>query len=149
MPEISTMSESRYLKKEELAAPMPFIIAKVVQEDVSMENQPAEMKWVAYFDNEEKGLVLNKTNRETIAFLTGKTNTDDWNGEKVTLWNDLSVMYNGKRGGIRVKIPDDFQGPAATAPIPFNPNEHPMAGDDPPVAKEGDLAGVDEQKPEY
>ncbi len=149
MPEISTMSSSRYWRKEDLTPTKTFTIAKIVEEDVSRKDEDPEMGWVAYFEGEKKGCVLNKTNRDNIAYLTGKTNTDHWSGEQITLFNDRSVVYEGRRGGIRVKIPDDFQAPAPTGPIPFDPNQHPMAGDDPPVAREADLDHLDQPETKY
>ena len=42
-------------------------------------------KWVCYFDGTDKGLVLNKTNLNTIARLYGD-DTDLWIGKPITLF---------------------------------------------------------------
>ena len=119
MPEISTMGNSRYLKKEEFLQPTVFTVSEVVEENVAMENEPAKMRWVAKFQESEKGLVLNKTNLDNGGFVSGITNTDNWGGQKFTLFNDQSVMYNGKRGGIRIQIPQQ------SSPQSQAPNEPP------------------------
>ena len=127
MPEISTMGNSRYLKKEELVAPTEYTVTEVVNENVAMENEAPAMKWVARFEEIDKGLVLNKTNLDNGAYVSGKTNTDDWGGEKFTLFNDQSVMFNGKRGGIRIQIqggvgkpqPPTYAPPVDDVEIPF------------------------------
>ncbi len=60
-------------------------------------------------------MVLNITNGDLIAIVTGSTETDDWMGKKITLYNDPSISYAGKiTGGIRVQIP---QAAAVAAPM--------------------------------
>ena len=126
MPEISEMGTSRYIKREELKVPTEFTCKEVVLENVAMESAPAEMKWVMRFNEVDKGLVLNKTNRENAAFVSGQSNSDNWAGQKFTLFNDMSVVYNNKRGGIRIQVaqmqatPNPAAGAAiqqATAPV--------------------------------
>lgn len=124
MPEISTMGNSRYLKKEELLQPTTYTVSEVVEENVAMENEPLKMRWVAKFQESEKGLVLNKTNLDNGAFVSGVTNTDNWAGQKFTLFNDQSVMFNGKRGGIRIQIPQQ-NAPPVQSQAP--PNAEPEA----------------------
>jgi hypothetical protein len=102
MPDIDEMSTSRYLKKAQMNPTMTLTIDRVIEEDVSAEDKPTEMKWVAYFKEEEKGLVLNMTNREAIARVSGQRNSDNWAGTSITLWNDPSVKYGQTKGGIRL-----------------------------------------------
>ena len=65
---------------------------------------PPEQKPVVRFVNEDKGLVLNKTNFKSIATLHGDE-TDDWYGKLVELFVS-SVEYQGEtRPCIRVRGP--------------------------------------------
>jgi hypothetical protein len=64
----------------------------------------AQNKLVAYFEELDQGLVLNKSNLSTLEEIFKSDETDDYIGKKITLWFDPSVRFSGKRvGGIRVK----------------------------------------------
>jgi len=107
---INEMKETKYLKKEDCTPDKLVTIARVVQEDLSMENQPPEMKWVMFIqeniasDGTNKPFVLNWTNIQLCAQATGSENTDDWPGKKIVLFNDPNVSFGGKlTGGIRIR----------------------------------------------
>lgn len=62
----------------------------------------AEDKPVLYFEETDKGLVLNKTNANTITDLMGTDETDEWEGRKIKLYAK-DVEFQGKMTrGIRV-----------------------------------------------
>ncbi len=74
------------------------------------------MKWCMAFNEVEKPMVLNSTNGQIIAAITGSEETDNWIGKKIVLYDDPNVSFGGKLvGGIRVRAP---RGKAATAPAP-------------------------------
>lgn len=54
---------------------------------VEMAQMPngGDKKPAVYFRGKEKALLLNKTNFNTIVEATGKEDTDDWGGEKITI----------------------------------------------------------------
>jgi hypothetical protein len=54
-----------------------------------------DTKWVVYFDEVEKGLVLNKTNNDTIIGLHGQE-TDGWIGKTIALFA-TEVAFQGKQ----------------------------------------------------
>ena len=57
-----------------------------------------------YFQGKEKGLVLNKTNANNIAYVYGDE-TDDWRGQEITLFEAM-VDFQGKTvPAIRVRAP--------------------------------------------
>jgi hypothetical protein len=100
---ISKLSEGKYLKKDDVEPPIKVTIGKITQEDLSMEGQPTEMKYVLHF-NECKPLVLNMTNGQLISMALGSEETDDWVGKEIVLYNDASVMFAGKlTGGVRAR----------------------------------------------
>jgi hypothetical protein len=93
---INELKESKYLKKEDADPAILVTIRGLEQENVAMENKPPEMKWIMYFNEQTKGLVLNTTNAQLCA--------NDWIGRKIVLYNDPNISYQGKLvGGIRIR----------------------------------------------
>ena len=76
-------------------------------------------------------MVLNSTNGQAVAAITGSEETDDWIGRKVVLYDDPNVSFGGKLvGGIRIRAPRGQAAKAiAAAPKPA-PVAQPEASDD-------------------
>lgn len=73
---------SKWLKAADLMGKeITVTIASVRMEDVGDE----ATKPVVYFQNKERGLVLNKTNANNISILYGP-DTDNWVGKPITLY---------------------------------------------------------------
>lgn len=107
---INTAFKSKFLKGAEIEADTVYTISHVDQENVGGADKE-EVKPVLYFEETEKGLVLNRTNSNTIASLYGPE-TDDWAGKKITLFS-TEVDFQGKQTlAIRVRM----KKPAAAAP---------------------------------
>jgi hypothetical protein len=103
---ISEIKNSKFLKKEDVEPAILVTIREIAHENVGLESQAPDMKYVMYFDEQEKGMVLNTTNAELCSEALKSDETDDWIGHKIVLFNDPNVMYAGKRvGGIRVRAP--------------------------------------------
>ena len=103
MPKTSEMIPSKYLKRDDVGRGLKVIIAGVKQENVGKEDEP-EVKWVAYFRDIEKPLVLNVTNIRLMESICKSDDTNDWTGKEVVLYDDPTIMYAGKvTGGIRVR----------------------------------------------
>jgi len=116
---ISQLKESKFLKKEDVGPGMLLTIASVSQENVAKEGAEQELKWVLHFQESEKPMVLNSTNGQLIAKITGSDETDDWQGHKVVLYEDPNISFAGKIvGGIRVRAP---RGPAKAMPNSTQP----------------------------
>ena len=101
MPDINEMMTSNYIKKEDLKSPTRLTINKCTHEDVGTLEKP-EKKWVVSFMEDFKPLILNVTNIKAFARVTGDDNSDNWGGKQVVLFNDMTVEYQGKMGGVRV-----------------------------------------------
>lgn len=130
---IAELKESKFLKKEDAGRGILVTIEKVTQENVAKEGAPQEMKWCVWFSECEKPMVLNSTNGQIIASITGSDDTDNWAGHKVVLYHDPNITFGGKLvGGIRVRAPrpQPAQAPAPPAPRPA-PQPSPLP---PPVA---------------
>jgi hypothetical protein len=110
---INTAFPSKYLKADELDGDTVFTIAGVSVENVGTA-QKAESKPVISFEETDKGLVLNKTNANTISSLYGP-DTDDWSGKRVTLFA-TEVDFQGKQTlAIRVRMKKPANGQATPA----------------------------------
>jgi hypothetical protein len=104
MPNINEMLPSKYLKKEDAEPPVLVTIARFDKQDVAMENTEPDFKYIMYFEELDKGMVLNRTNIQIAAQVCKSENTDDWIGQKIVLYNDANIQYQGKFvGGIRIR----------------------------------------------
>jgi hypothetical protein len=103
---VSEEFPSKYLKASDLNGSQPTLkIESVLKEEVGRDNQ---QKMVTYFEGRQKGLVLNKTNSNTLTYKFGD-DTDEWIGKSVQLYSE-PVYFQGKTtDGLRVR-------PAAVRP---------------------------------
>lgn len=93
---------STYIKADELDGDVTYTIKAVKPENVG-QGKNAERKPIVYFEEIEKGLVLNKTNGHTIETQHGPE-TDDWIGKRITLYA-TEVEFQGEvMLGIRVRL---------------------------------------------
>ncbi len=115
---ISHIKNSKYLSKEDCGPGILVTIESLAQEDLAMEGQPADMKWVMQFaEPESKPFVLNTTNAVLIAAALGSEETDEWVGRKIVLFSDPTVMMKGKAvGGIRARAPRNTAKAAPNVP---------------------------------
>ena len=103
---IGQMTTSKYLKGADVDPPRLLTFRSFKKENVAKADEPEEHKWVAYFDGEDKGLVLNKVNLERAARALGSDDTDDWIGKPIVVFYDPNVEFGGKLvGGIRLRAP--------------------------------------------
>jgi hypothetical protein len=86
--------ENKYLKAEELDEDIVVTIRGVKVETLG-QGKDAEEKPVVYFKELPKGLALNKTNATTIKTLYGPE-TDDWKGQRITLFA-TEVDFQGRQ----------------------------------------------------
>ncbi len=102
---IHSVKKSNYLTRADVDPASVVTIREVFEEELDTP-KGAEMKWVCYFDELEKGTVLNWINSQTIAKILGSESFDDWPGGKIVLYNDPTVMFGQQMvGGIRVRAP--------------------------------------------
>ena len=101
---IGDMKSSKYVKKEDVGDGTIVTIHKMTSENVAMDNQPEEMKWVMNFKEDINPLVMNWTNLQLCARACGSEETDDWLGKQIVLWNDPNVSFGGNlTGGVRIR----------------------------------------------
>lgn len=136
MPTFNQMNEGKYLKKDDFPQPALLTIKRYQRENVAKDNDPEEHKWIVYFHETEKGLVLNSTNLQLLQLATGSTGTEDSLNKKVVLFNDPTISFGGKlTGGIRIRAP---RNQAAPAPVQSPPAPAPEPGPFPAPGEEDD-----------
>ena len=106
MPNINELKTSKFLKKEDVGEGALVTIHGVTKHNIAIEGAPEDLKYCLTFDELEKPLVLNSTNGQLIAKITGEDEMDNWSGKQVVLYCDDNVSFQGKLvGGIRVRAP--------------------------------------------
>lgn len=114
---------SNYLKASDFEKPKLLTIKKFVEEDIGGEPKP-----IVYFEEDQKGLVLNKVNGDSIEKISGSWETENWKGHRIVLFQS-ETDYQGKRVPcIRVRAPK----PGAQLPPPPPPPEFDATDDDVP-----------------
>lgn len=144
MATLNDIKDSNFLTKEDCEPAIKVTVSHCVEENVAMANQPVRMKYVVFFKELQKGMVLNLTNFQRIVSISGIPDTDNWQGVQITLFNDPTVDFGGKLvGGIRVWVPQ-------TAPPGVQPVKQPVrqppqgttsthVGNGPPPATDADV----------
>jgi hypothetical protein len=119
MPHINELKSSNFLQKSDCGNGILVTISHVDQQNVAKEGAPVELKWCLHFKEQDKPMVLNSTNGQLIAKITGQDDTDNWAGYQIVLFNDPGISFQGKlTGGIRVRA---SQRPQPTKPAPVQP----------------------------
>jgi hypothetical protein len=95
MPDFSGLVD-KHFKVSNVPAPMELTVKEVKGEGVGPDK---ELKPVAYFIEDQRGLVLNAGRYNALAAAAGTRDTDTWTDIKVTLSVDPDVKYKGKVTG--------------------------------------------------
>jgi hypothetical protein len=113
---ITTAFPSSYIR----AADLQDRNVKVVMDHVKMEDIGSDHKPVLYFQGKEKGLVLNKTNANTISSAYGD-DTDDWVGKELVLFPTVTDFQGRSVDAIRVRKPAAKDGARPVVHVPQQP----------------------------
>lgn len=101
---VKDMIQSKFLRKEDFPDDQILTIRGCKLEQVGREDDPEE-RWVLYFKELPKGMVLNITTIRVLEQSYGG-DTDQWVGNKVKVYNDPNVTFGGKiTGGLRLRTP--------------------------------------------
>lgn len=102
---IGTAFPSKYLKASDIpeGEQVTVKIHRLSIEDVAGSGDPEDDKPVLYFQNKSKGLVLNKTNANTISQAYGDE-TDNWISNPVVLYATETTYQGRMVPCIRVRI---------------------------------------------
>lgn len=94
---------------------------KLTMDTVTMETVGDDTKPVVHFRGTDKGLVLNKTNANTIAGMFGPE-TEAWSGQVVTLFVAQAEFQGKQTLAIRVKMQKAKSGKPFTGAAPAGTN---------------------------
>jgi hypothetical protein len=86
---------SKFLQAADLDAPFIATVKQIVNENVG-QGDAVELKPVAVFEEQVKGVVLNLTRAEALAEIAGSEDMDDWPGTRILLRRG-TTRYQGKK----------------------------------------------------
>jgi hypothetical protein len=120
----SAMGTSKFLKKEDLEGPTLVTIKDFKRVNVAQEGEEPENKWTVYFEEFEKPMVMNSTNRAIMEKVCGP-DTDDAVGKSLVLYVDDNISFGGKLvGGLRLRAKKEGAAkPAKKKPAPQGVDE--------------------------
>lgn len=125
MPTVTDMFPGKYLASKESAftengrpngKKYPLTVAALQQEEVKGEGR-TELKWVMYFTESKKGLVLNKTAANVLEYLFGG-DSETWIGQKVLLFAEMTEMMGSPCTGLRLSGVEGVQAAAGSVSLP-------------------------------
>lgn len=104
MPKTSEMVQSKFMRKEDIDDDTRVTIKGVKLEDMGQQGS-AEQRWVVYFKEFPKGMVLNVTTIRVLEAAFGD-DSDMWIGKPCLLYVDPNVSFQGRVvGGLRIRTP--------------------------------------------
>jgi hypothetical protein len=138
MPNINDVFPSKYLKAADLGgAERVVTISRVDFEPVGPDR---EMKAVIYFNGKKKGMVVNKTNANAVASISGSALTEDWEGTQVTLYPTEATFAGNTYEVVRIKRPKpaaaSVAAPKTVVPPAARTNGKKTSRPTPPVAED-------------
>lgn len=132
--DITQAFPSKYVSAADLQGQeVTVTMARCVMESVQGDNGTEDDLPVLYFEGARKGMVLNKTNANTIMSLYGKL-TEQWAGRQITLYGTETSFQGRMVSCIRVRsvVP---AAPAIPAAAPAQaPAPAPASVEPPPAA---------------
>jgi hypothetical protein len=137
----SDFDKSKYWKAADLEAEKKLRIKSVTQEQVG---EQKELKLVVWFTNDERGLVLNKTNNRTLRKEFGD-DCSGWSGKIVVLFRTMDEFRGKPVPVLRVRIPPPKQATAGNGQGRAMPMPKPQPLKPTAVAQLDDFA--DENEP--
>jgi len=114
---MSSAFPSDYFKAVDFEeAPQKLVMSKVVMKDIGEDHKP-----VLFFQGNEKGLVLNKTNANTIAEAYGDE-SENWSGKEIVVFASTTDLRGQQVACIRVRKPKQ-QAKLAAATAKHDPDD--------------------------
>jgi hypothetical protein len=105
-----------FLKTEDLQGKACRLVIEAICNEEINGDHGKEKKLVARFAGKDKGLVLNRTNADSIAEIAGSEDTDDWAGVQIVLFPDKTKFGGKTVDCVRVRAPQ--ANGAAAKPVP-------------------------------
>lgn len=102
---VSEMFPKKYATGEDLnGRAYTLTIARITQEEMRPQpGAPPQKKWVLYFREARKGVILSRTLAYQIAEAVGSEETNDWIGKPITIYPEPLIVAGQKRIAIRAR----------------------------------------------
>ena len=113
MPKLSEVYGGNYLKAEDIK---DRDVTVLIDRVTIAELDEGKKKAVLHFKGKDKTLALNVTNANMLQEILGSDDTDDWIGNKITLFT-TKVDFQGKRV-LAIRIKEASNGKPVQAPPP-------------------------------
>lgn len=130
-------SDSKYLRKDDVGEDGTILTIKGFTREMVKGDDGDEDKVVMHFVEDVRPMILNKTNSQLLATITGVRVAGEAKGKKLVVFNDPSVSFGGKiTGGLRLKrIPGPARAPATpkARPAAREPGSDDDFGDEVPT----------------
>jgi hypothetical protein len=118
MPKRDDVFPSKYLKASDLnGKPVVVTIKEASMEKLKNGNGEEETKTVLYFEKAKKGLILNRTNWDKIADITGEDDSDNWPSHRVEMFPTTTEMKGKEVDCIRIRKPAQGELPKPKKPV--------------------------------
>jgi hypothetical protein len=103
--DFNRINGSKYLSKDDVGDDeVTTVITDVVIEPIRDKDGTTKDKFVVSFEAFDKPLVLNATNKVFLGDAFGR-DANEWVGNRVVVYVDNTVIFNGNRGGVRLRMP--------------------------------------------
>lgn len=133
MANINEAFPSKYLKAADFGDDTPVVTISAIEfEEVGKDK---EVRPILYFEGEDKGIVLNKTNATNISKAYG-SETDDWIGKKVQIGTTMVDFQGQSVEAIRLYPP---KRPSVNAPLKPTNGRKQFDDRNPPPRESADL----------
>jgi hypothetical protein len=124
----------RFLAAADLKGkPVRLVIKGEYEEELEDASGKKKKKSILSFDGTNKELVLNGTNFDSIADITGEYDSKNWPGKKIELYPTKTPMAGQSVDCIRVRAPAQTATKLAPPPAPVpkpEPKQNPGSSDD-------------------
>ncbi len=100
-----TMHPGKYLKASDFEQPQLWTISALQEEEIqNQQTGKSENKWVIYFVEDDRGIILNITNRLALEEYLG-FETDDWLQHQVVIFKGRTQFGSKTVDAIRMRQP--------------------------------------------
>jgi hypothetical protein len=117
----SSYDQSRFFKAADLEAEKKLRIKSVTEEVIGV-GADSNKALVVWFTNDERGLVLNKTNNRTLRGAFGD-DCDGWAGKVIVVFPSTTDLRGKMVPSLRVRIPPPKQAAASNGAKPIAPEQ--------------------------
>lgn len=102
---MKVFNESKYLKHQELdGQDWVVTIDRVERHEMKSRDGKQEKKFVLFFREHEKGMILNATNMNTLYKLFNSDDSDDWAGKRIAIYTKEDIEMGGELvPGLRIR----------------------------------------------